>query len=123
MKSVERNDDRRRVTISPTSSLFASFDANGRWPASSSDGTVPAEMAAFLPANATFTRAHYRLAWENDTLGGASGTPAGTLVGVTVVTDDEILRNTLIATFGRTTPNFEAGDRLTFVFVSTLEAN
>lgn len=65
----------------------------GIWPAESSPGAVPPELAGYLPEGFAFTFDEYRLDWETWTLpeGLPSDPSPGVLVGVSIVTDREAL--------------------------------
>ena len=82
------------------------------WPAETSVGTVPLDLAGFLPEGFSFSRDGYELDYENwDVPGGLPGDPNTTrLIGVSVVVPDqqlgdalaELLGNALVMSVGGT---------------------
>ena len=72
------------------------------WPEESSTGTVPPDLASFLPEGFSFSRDGYELDFENwDIPGGLPGDPdTRRLIGVSVVVPDEALGNALVELLG-----------------------
>lgn len=66
-----------------------------QWPADAPAGVVPPELVEDLPEGFTFERDGYRLDWEIWVLpdGIPPHTGPRTLVGVSIVTDEELLGN------------------------------
>ena len=77
---------------------------NNAWPAEAAPGVVPSDMAAFLPDNFEFASEDYDLDWEN----------GGGLIGVAVVTDNELLGQALVNVAGSGTW-FVSGNRYVFI--------
>ena len=77
---------------------------NNAWPDESAVSVVPTGLDGFLPDNFTFASEDFDLDWEN----------GGGLIGVAVVTDNDLLGQALINVAG---PGawFVSGNRYTFV--------
>ncbi len=103
---------------------FAYFESNGRWPDEVGPGTIPPGLAEFLPRNFTFDRRDYQLDWESweITHGDDGQGMIGVLVGVSVVTEDRDLGNSILKILGANTVEWTAGDHYTFVIQSTLSS-
>ena len=72
------------------------------WPAEAAAGAVPPELVPYLPDNFSFNRNGYDLDYENWSLpGGLPGDPnTHTLIGVSVVVQDESLGFALMEILG-----------------------
>ena len=77
---------------------------NNAWPDESAVSVVPPGLTSFLPENFTFASEDFDLDWEN----------GGGLIGVAVVTDNDLLGQALLNVAG---PGswFVSGNRYTFV--------
>ena len=77
---------------------------NNQWPAESAGGVIPPGLSNFLPEGFSFTGEEFQLDWEN----------GGGLIGIGIVTDNELLGNALIdlAEPGRW---FVSGNRYIFI--------
>jgi len=77
---------------------------NNSWPAETGAGVVPTGLINYLPENFSFTGEEFQLDWEN----------GGGLIGVGIVTDNELLGNALVdlAGAGRW---FVSGNRYVFI--------
>jgi type II secretory pathway pseudopilin PulG len=86
------------------------------WPAETPAGTVPPELASYLPANYSFVRDGYELDYENWSLpGGLPGDPnTHRLIGVSVVVTNPALGNALEELLGKAIV-FSIGNRHTIV--------
>ncbi len=72
------------------------------WPSESPAGAIPSGLDDYLPDNYSFQRNGYQLDFENWSLpGGLPGDPSThTLIGVSVVVQDETLGNALVEFLG-----------------------
>ena len=72
------------------------------WPAESAAGAIPSGLEDYLPDNYSFQRNGYQMDFENWNLpGGLPGDPSThTLIGVSVVVQDETLGNALMEFLG-----------------------
>ena len=72
------------------------------WPAETGAGAIPSGLEDYLPDNYSFQRNGYQMDFENWSLpGGLPGDPSThTLIGVSVVVQDETLGNALIEFLG-----------------------
>lgn len=88
-----------------------------QWPKDGYTGQVPAGLEAYLPDGFRFDRAGYRLDWENWALpGGLPRDPgAGTLLGISVVTEDMALGQAVLDLLGGAMTAYALGDTYTFV--------
>lgn len=83
---------------------YLNYGDTSTWPADLSPGIPPTELASRLPDNFEFVRREYRLDWDN-WMGQhyAPGDPRSTvLVGVSVVSDDPKLLDTIQSLMTRT---------------------
>jgi prepilin-type N-terminal cleavage/methylation domain-containing protein len=71
------------------------FAENGTWPREYARGQTPPELINYLPIDFGFHRKLYDLDWENwQGPGGTSTNPqTGIVVGVSLVTNDQVLLN------------------------------
>jgi type II secretory pathway pseudopilin PulG len=101
---------------------YAYFESSGQWPAEYGPGVMPPELEPYLPRHFSFDRRQYQLDWEHWTIGqqGEGTGLEGTLVGVSVVTDDADLGRTVMQVVGAGTVQWTAGDHYTFMIQSTL---
>lgn len=87
------------------------------WPDDAYTGQIPQGLKPFLPDGFTFDRAGYRLDWENWAL--PNGLPqnpeAGTLLGVSIVTDDKELGAAVVDLLGGGMAHYILGQSYTFV--------
>lgn len=72
------------------------------WPTETSPGVVPPELVADLPEGFTFERGEYQLDWEHWSLpdGIPPHTGAKTLIGVSIITADDLLGNAVAGLIG-----------------------
>ena len=77
---------------------------NNAWPADAATGVPPTGIVSYLPDNFSFVGEDFQLDWEN----------GGGLVGVAIVTDNELLGNALLDVAG---PGrwFVSGNRYVFI--------
>lgn len=72
------------------------------WPGDAPVGTIPSGLETYLPDGYSFVRNGYQLKYENyDLPGGLPGDPrTRTLIGVSVVVEDQLLGNALVEFLG-----------------------
>ncbi len=72
------------------------------WPSETPPGVVPPELVADLPEGFAFERGEYQLDWEQWSLpdGIPPHTGAKTLIGVSIITTDDLLGNAVAALIG-----------------------
>ena len=87
-------------------------DHNNQWPAETGPGTVPAEMAPYLPSGFTFQRTTYDLDWDNLS---PSLTPYELAISIT--TTDPALLQALAQNLGTRAPYYFTNNKLTYVLV------
>jgi prepilin-type N-terminal cleavage/methylation domain-containing protein len=77
---------------------------NNAWPGETGTGVIPTGIVSYLPANFSFTGEDFQLDWEN----------GGGLIGVGIVTDNQLLGNALVDLAG---PGrwFVSGNRYVFI--------
>jgi prepilin-type N-terminal cleavage/methylation domain-containing protein len=77
---------------------------NNAWPADAATGVVPSGLVDYLPENFSFVGEDFQLEWEN----------GGGLIGVAIVTDNDLLGNALLDVAG---PGrwFVSGNRYVFI--------
>jgi prepilin-type N-terminal cleavage/methylation domain-containing protein len=77
----------------------AYYARSSEWPEEAPAGVIPEGLAQDLPAGFSFDRGAYRLDWDRFTL--ADSLPgAGTLLGISIATDDPLLGNAVAALIG-----------------------
>jgi prepilin-type N-terminal cleavage/methylation domain-containing protein len=86
------------------------------WPAETPPGVVPAELIQDLPEGFTFERGEYQLDWEQWSLpdGLPPHTGPKTLIGVSIITQDDLLGNAVAALIG-TNGWYSLGHSYTFL--------
>jgi prepilin-type N-terminal cleavage/methylation domain-containing protein len=72
------------------------------WPVETPPGVVPPELTQDLPEGFIFERGEYQLDWEHWSLpdGLPPHTAAKTLIGVSIITSDDLLGNAVAALIG-----------------------
>jgi prepilin-type N-terminal cleavage/methylation domain-containing protein len=76
-------------------------ERSNEWPEEAPAGVVPEGLAQDLPAGFSFDRGTYRLDWDRYTLADSvPGSGAGTLLGISITTDDPLLGNAVAALIG-----------------------
>jgi type II secretory pathway pseudopilin PulG len=91
-----------------------------RWPADVSHGVTPPELAPYLDDDFSFRGERYVLDWGNWSL--PDGTPddpeASALVGISLVTADALLGETLVALAGPNTVQYTIAEHYTFIIAA-----
>lgn len=99
---------------------YAYHAETGAWPPDVNRGIVPPELAPYLGGGFTFVRDRYLLDWENWTL--PDGTPerpeTGTVVGISLTTEDTTLGRAFIDLLGDGTAAATIDDHYTFILVA-----
>ena len=90
------------------------------WPVEAAPGVVPPELVADLPAGFSFKRDQYQLDWELWSLPDGIPPHSGpkTLVGVSIITDDDLLGNAVAGLIG-TNGWYSMGHSYTFLVEGT----
>ena len=87
------------------------------WPSDAYTGVVPQGLEEFLPEGFSFTRAGYKLDWENWLL--PDGLPqdrsARAVLGVSIVTQDKELGAAVVSLLGSGRAHYTLGGSYTFV--------
>jgi prepilin-type N-terminal cleavage/methylation domain-containing protein len=87
----------------------------GGWPRERATGRVPPELVSGLPRGFTFNRGPYQLDWENwDVRGRSRFRGTGVILGISMVTSDEVLRNAVEGLLGGAV-RFTVGNKVTFI--------
>ncbi len=97
-----------------------SYNADtNQWPADVNRGIVPPELKPYLGEGFSFERDHYRLDWDNWMMpDGSPRNGSGTLVGVSMVTDNEALGNALVELLGENTAQYTISQHYTFIVLA-----
>ena len=95
------------------------LDTNA-WPADVNRGVVPDELKPYLPTGFVFQKELYALDWDNWVL--PDGTPSrpetGSVVGISLTTDDEKFGRAFVELLGETAGRATISEHYTFIVVA-----
>lgn len=92
-----------------------------QWPPDVNRGIVPPELEPYLGTGFSFRKEHYNLDWDNWVLpdGSPSQPGTGTVVGISLTTQDEAFGAALVSLLGENTARATIGEHYTFILVGT----
>jgi len=113
----------RAVSVKATTDMdlvrkagYARYYDAGAWPSGSGAGTVPADLAPYLPNNFSFVHPDYTLEWETFVPPGG-GPSASYQVAVRLTSSNVRLMQTLSQTIGHRLPYVMMGNELVVIVV------